>query len=578
MAIRPPDAPPDDRFEAWILSREKLVVGAVLLVALALRIWHLLETRENDPYFNLPSVDPKVYHDWATRIAAGDWVGDGVFFLSPLYPYFLAVIYSLTGPSILAAKVVQLLIGTANCLLVYSLGRQVFDARTGLLAAGMGAVYSMSIFYDGILLITAIQTPLNLATVLLLLRAERSWRPRDWFVAGACLGLSALARPNVLLFPGFVIAWLYLGFRGQHSMRKVTTSAALFCIGIGLLVFPVTARNYFVGHDLVLVSSQGGVNFYIGNGPDANGVFNVPSLFPATLADAPLQQREAYRRVAEEDAGTVLSPSDVSAYWNDRTWEYITQHPGEWLRTVATKLGLYVNRFEFGNSRNYYSSRRFSAVLELPLLSFAVVAPLALLGMGLTIRRPRKSFYLHAMVLTFAVSLLMFFVLSHYRMPVIPFFWLFAAYAVVWLWDRLTDWGRARGEYAWPLLAAGIGLVMAIGVVQLDLGPADGPTVSFMTHYNLGNRYRQLGQRDLAIAEYRSAIELNPTYISAHNNLGLLCEEDPLDFQCAYEAWMRVLELARTRLDNQYFSRAQQHLDWLRSQGGRSPPGGDGLN
>jgi len=185
MAIRPPDAPPDDRFEAWILSREELVVGAVLLVALALRIWHLLETRENDPYFNLPSVDPKVYHDWATRIAAGDWVGDGVFFLSPLYPYFLAVIYSLTGPSILAAKVVQLLIGTANCLLVYSLGRQVFDARTGLLAAGMGAVYSMSIFYDGILLITAIQTPLNLATVLLLLRAERSWRPRDWFVAGA---------------------------------------------------------------------------------------------------------------------------------------------------------------------------------------------------------------------------------------------------------------------------------------------------------------------------------------------------------------------------------------------------------
>ena len=49
-------------------------------------------------------------------------------------------------------------------------------------------------------------------------------------------------------------------------------------VGAGLAVFPVTLRNYVIGDDLVLVSAQGGANFYIGNGPDARGTRRKPPL------------------------------------------------------------------------------------------------------------------------------------------------------------------------------------------------------------------------------------------------------------------------------------------------------------
>ncbi len=42
-----------------------------------------------------------------------------------------------------------------------------------------------------------------------------------------------------------------------------------------------------------------------------------------------------------------------------------------------------------------------------------------------------------------------------------------------------------------------------------------------LAHYNLGNVYREQGELDEAIAEYKVAISINPNYASAHNNLGI---------------------------------------------------------
>lgn len=44
-------------------------------------------------------------------------------------------------------------------------------------------------------------------------------------------------------------------------------------------------------------------------------------------------------------------------------------------------------------------------------------------------------------------------------------------------------------------------------------------------HYNLGDLYRQRGQFDGAIVQYKMALDINPGYIWAHNNLGNLYDE-----------------------------------------------------
>jgi len=536
----------------WLEGRERWVVLAIGLLALGLRLWHLWQIAESDPFFDHPAVDPKVYHEWAARIAGGDWLGEDVFFLSPLYPYFLGVLYWLAGPSLLVARLVQMVLGALDCVLVFLVARRAFGAAVAAIAGLAMAVYAVSIFYDGVLLVAAIQTPLNLLLAWLLLRAERAPSLPRWLMAGACLGLSILARPNVLLLALLIPPWIVLALKGRVPLRRAGLAAAVFLVAAAAVVLPVTARNYAVGGDAVLVSSQGGVNFYIGNGPDAIGSFRVPRLFPKTRADDPLQQQEAYRSYAEHRAGGKLTPSEVSDFWYDETWAHIRGDPGGWARLLIRKLGLFLNHYEIGNSRDFYSSRQFSTVLGLPLPTFGVICPLALLGLVVAVRRQRRAYPLYAMVATYAVSLVAFFVLAHYRLPVVPFFVVFAALGLAWLLDRIARFRAA------PVLAAIVGLTAAVAVTQLDL--VDEDQARFMVHYNLGNKYRLLGRRDLALAEYERSIALDPTYISAQHNLALLSEEQPMHLERAIAAWKEVERIGLATGDREYVERARRHL------------------
>ncbi len=553
-----------DRLSEILARHEKLAVGIVVAVAMGIRLWHLFEMKANDPFFFLPSVDPKVFHEWAIKIAGGELLGDRVFFLSPLYPYFLGAVYAIFGAGFLVGKLVQMILGAACCVMIYTLGKRVFDMRTGFFAAVLFALYLPSIFYEGVLLVTGLQTPLNLLCVLLLLRAAASPSVVRWLVSGGLLGLSALARPNVLLLGGFVIVWLAWFMPRPVITKQKFIFAAVFSLGVGCAVFPVTIRNWVVGEDFVLVSSQGGVNFYIGNGPDATGSFVVPSLFPMTRADDPLQQEESYRKYAEQELGHELKPSEISGFWFARTWEHIGDDPGKWMGLLWRKLRLFFNYREIGNSRDFDSSRQFSTVLNLPLPVYGFIAPLALLGMALAVRRFRSAFFLYGMVGTYVASYVILFVLAHYRMPVLPFLILFSAHGIVWLADGI----RQRKKV---VLIAAIGLAVAIGITHAEV--SESAESRFMIHYNLGNKYRLMEKHDLAVESYLRSIEENPHYISAYNNLGLTYEANPRNFGKAIKVWQQVLEMARARRDGMYIERAERHIGKLRElTGARRPP------
>ncbi|HUT76315.1 MAG TPA: glycosyltransferase family 39 protein, partial [Polyangia bacterium] len=533
---RPAAAPPLARLQGFVQRREVAVVAAITVVALLLRGLHVWQAALHDPFFFLPAVDPKVYHEWAIRIADGDWLGDQVFFLSPLYPYFLSAIYAVTGPSLLAAKIIQAVLSAGCCLLIHLIGRRVFGILAGVIAAALWALYSLSIFYDTELLVAAIQTPLNLAVALFLLRAERTGGRRSWLAAGVLLGLSTLARPNTLLLAGLIVPWGALALRGRFSRGAVALRLALFGAGMALMVAPVTVRNHVVGDDFVLVSSQSGANLYIGNGPGAAGTFRVPAEFLSTRADDPLQQQRAYREHAERARGRPLKPSEISDYWTERALEHVVEHPADSILLLLRKTAMFFNHHEPGNSRDFYSSRRFSAILALPLLDFSVVGSLGLLGLIVSLRIFRRAFVLYAMVAVYAASLVLFFVLAHYRMPITPFFALFAGGGAVFLLEALAG-------HRFRALLLGLSLLAGSAwFVHLDLyRPGDS---RFMVEYNLANRYRMLGRRPEAIDAYRRSIELQPNYISSHHNLAIYCGEEPRDLECAEREWKAVLAIA----------------------------------
>ena len=94
------------------------VFAAKLVVVLQLQDHPLLQPGTG--------LDSAVYTQLATRVAAGDyWLGPGLYFVSPLYVYFLAIVFA-AAHAFTAARVAQIVLGTAAVGLVYVAAREWF--------------------------------------------------------------------------------------------------------------------------------------------------------------------------------------------------------------------------------------------------------------------------------------------------------------------------------------------------------------------------------------------------------------------------------------------------------------------
>jgi hypothetical protein len=539
-------------------------VGLALgVLALLIRLWHLREMEANDPFFYYLILDPAFYHDWAIRISEGNFDRDSVFFLSPLYPYFLGFIYWLTGPGMIIPRVVQVVFGAFSVVGIFFIGRRVLGPATGLLAAVIYTFYAPAIFYEPLYLVTAIQTPLNIALVWALLGGFAKPEQRlVWLGCGALLGLSALARPNVLLFGGFVVAGLLLQINSRPEWRQAIVRSLIFAIGVGIIVFPVTLRNYLVAGDIMLVTSSGGPNFYIGNNVGATGRFQTPPIFNKSEVNSPRSQMGAYIQLAESETGHPLSPSEVSDFWYRKTWSEIADDPGRWFRLLLLKLSLFFNYYEFGSSRNLEYSAQYSNVLRLPLFRFGLIAPFAITGMFVASRRWRGALMIYGMVAVYIVTVLMFFFLSHYRMPATPFLAIFAAYCCVWMLDAVRN-----GRWFKSALATSALLVSALWV-HLTLTNPNFEIENI--HFNLGNIYAEQERYDDAIREFRASIDLNPNVISRYHNLAYIYGLRPGTYRESIETWEKVLAIGIERNDNYHVRAAKQEIARLRKELGDS--------
>jgi tetratricopeptide (TPR) repeat protein len=189
-------------------------------------------------------------------------------------------------------------------------------------------------------------------------------------------------------------------------------------------------------------------------------------------------------------------------------------------------------------------------VLRLSPVSFAWVAPLALLGIALTLARWRALMPLYLVVLVHFATAVLFIALSRYRIPVLPALAVFAAAAVV----RAFDLARAR---QW--LQAGVAAaLLAFAALLVNLRT---PTEDLsMAHFNLGNAYKELGRHDEAVESYFAALALDPGYISTWNNLALTYERSGVERELVIRTWQRVLELARAQGSARHVERAERHL------------------
>lgn len=487
-------------------------MAAIFFLALLLRLAYLRQIAGN-PFFDHPIMDPRYHDEWARRIAAGEWTDGQPFFRAPLYAYFLGTIYRLFGHDFLLPRVIQAGIGSLTCVLLYLAGRRVWSEAAGLFAGLLGALYVMFLYFDAELLINVLENFLFVALLLLLLVARDAGRREErralpwWALAGLAGGLGAVARPTILAFLPAVGVWLALGGGGW---RLIARRALVFAAGLSLAVLPVTVHNLAVGGDFVLVASQGGLNFYLGNNPGADG-------WSATAPEFPRDWWGGYHaaiEAAEKARGRTLRPSEVSDYWMGRGMEWLRSHPAEARRLWKRKLLLFWDSTELGNNQDFYFFQRFSSLLRGPLPGFAVIAPLGLAGLLLCTRSAAAGL-VAAYVGIYTLTIVAFFVCDKLRLPVVPALILFAGAFLAWL-------GRALMERRFAAALAGVALAsLAAFPVNGGFARAERPTFA-LSHAAIGAIYLDQGRLVDAEREFRACLAANPGYPRAHLQLGVV--------------------------------------------------------
>jgi tetratricopeptide (TPR) repeat protein len=507
----------------------------IFLIAAVLRLIYVGQVRYT-PFFQTLGLDAQYFDRWARQLAAGRGT-DGAFFMSPLYPYFLAGIYRLFGRDLLVVRLFQVVLGSFSCVLVYMIGREAFDRRVAVVAGLISACYGAFIFYDGSIILAPLLVFLNLLALLLLLRADAATKPVLFALSGAALGLAAIGRAAALVFVPAALWWIAVrqprlpvreARPGASALPTTLRRAALLLGGIAVVIAPVTVRNLVASGDFVPITSNGGLNFYIGNSEISTGGYAKPE-------GLDLELDVEGKTIAERDLGRELSPSGVSGYWYGRARSFIAANPGRWLALLLRKLSFTVSSYELPQLENYYFQRSYSGLLSLPLPGFAIVAPLGVLGLALSFGR-RRSRLLSFFLVAHVMSIVAFFVVARYRLPAVPALILGASFMIVDSYDRFRG-GRLRSIWwAAPVLA------ILLFVVNANLYGVDRVRAFGQVHYRLGLIYGDRGEFDRAAAEYRLAIELDPEYTKSYLNLGAILAEvgRPDD---AVEFFRRAVEL-----------------------------------
>lgn len=376
-------------------------LGTILFLALAIRIGVLLLF----PCAAFLFPDSREYHAIAMNILNGKGIILGPTAIAhrpPLYSLFLAASYYL-GMNIFATCVLQCFIGTLCVYLQYNLALQFFKRQDcAKLAALLLAVDPFHIACCAFLLTETIFTLLLLATITLLYPL---WQGKERpelaiLAAGFFLGVGCLCRASLTLFVGVAIVLLYFGANAKR-WRYIY----LLILSCCLVILPWTTRNWMYFNRLVPVTTQSGDHLYEVLGPGATGGPRLPNVvYPPEIWG--------------------LSEIERDAYLRNWVFRYIQQHPQHLLQLMLVKLYRFWN-LDFNHQAFQKHPSRWL------IISFTAIVYLAVIATLLQYRHYYGTLLLLTPVLYFSGIHSIFMGSVRFRIPVMPYLEIIAAWSIM---------------------------------------------------------------------------------------------------------------------------------------------------
>ncbi|MBN3039814.1 MAG: tetratricopeptide repeat protein [Candidatus Omnitrophica bacterium] len=406
---------------------QKIEIGYILIIvilAAAGRISFFHDYRNTPAYPVLEASDSQAYYYWSRDIESGKLIPDKAFMKWPFYAYFLGFIFKFFGIDIAAVYLLQYILGIINCLLLFYIGKKLFNIHLGFIAALFYCFYALFLFFESLLVYTTLSIFFNLLFFLYLINISNKPLIRDFILPGLLLGLCTITQANVLLFGILAVIWILI--MADMAFKSRLCCFVVFIFFSLLVISSATLTNYIAEDDFVFIAGHLGINFYIGNNPQASGLFDdlkgIGQSQEGMFRDATIRARH----YSQED----LKTSGVSRYWLKRALIFIKNRPGKYLKLLAKKMNFVFSPDEFIHDMEFSMVKDKIRVFRFLFTDLRFIMPLSLLGMFLGLKSLKKTMLIYLASGVFLMSIAVFFVDSRYRIMAVPFLIIFASFAV----------------------------------------------------------------------------------------------------------------------------------------------------
>lgn len=398
-------------------NRRLLILGSLLFGGIVLRLfaWRLL-----------PSVlieDAGNYNEIAINLLnTGRYYGsEGLAFRPPLQSFFIFLVYKIFGVNSIFASAAQVLVSSLTAILVWKITKFFFGERTGLMAFFL-SVFSFDLaLFAPLLMSETFFTFLLVAGFWFLAITTKTNRPLLFYLTALVFGISTLAKPTVL--PVFILI-LILFWRKVFFKQWLVITIALFLVLLPVLLW--SWRNFSIFKQPIFVATNGGINFYIGNNPDATGSYdkNTEKLLTKFEGKTEIDKNNSYFR----EGLAFISVNPIKTLIN------VVKKPFYLLATFGGSAeGLIVRKKSF-----FDLAYGLVQVLSYWLVLFGSIYFFFIGGKKLDKKVKLLVLLMLFFCIGYIVSLLPFFTFPRFRIPLLPLLIIFGSFGLDALMKKIN--------------------------------------------------------------------------------------------------------------------------------------------
>lgn len=363
----------------------------------------------------------------ASSIAAGNGFSwpvnppEPTSWIPPVYPLIMAGVFNVFGTySTTSAVVLQLfqaITSALSCVLLFFIGKRLFNAQVGLLGALALAIYPYALYFSvHRIRPTTLFVFCLLLVILQFLKLVEAPTLKKSILIGVSLGITSLIDPIIFAFWPFGLGWVF--FTGQANWKRRVGTIAVVLVTLSATISPWLVRNYVVFGRFVFIKSNFSRELWYGNaGWDL-----------LSIAD------RRYLDGADE--------GEQSTFYRKKAFQFIGNHPLQFVRLTAIRF----SRFWM------LTKSKPGLAATIARISYLVLLVLGAAGVCLSLHKGRNIHLLLLAMLSLPIPYyLTNFARFRYRFPIEPILMVFAGYAIWRLYDlskvnRMSLYGGLIGK------------------------------------------------------------------------------------------------------------------------------------